>query len=82
MQKALTELNRKEKAEIISLNGGRTMQHRLEKMGIRKHQIISRINSQFMRGPVVISMNGHQTAIGRGMASRILVRPLNSGIPK
>ncbi len=78
MYKPLIDLKIKEQAEVISFEGGQTMGRRLESMGIRQGKIISRISSQLIRGPVIISVDGHQTAIGRGMAARLIVKPAES----
>lgn len=77
MQKKLTELTRDEKGEVVSFEGGQMLNKRLEGMGIRRGKIISRISSQIMRGPVIVSVDGRQTAVGRGIASKVLVKPVN-----
>ena len=81
MQKSLTDLRLKEQGEVIAFNGGRAMQQRLEQIGIRRGKIISRISTQPIRGPIIVAVDGHQTAVGRNMASRIMVNtdPQTSG---
>ena len=74
MIKSLINLNLKEGAIIESFEGGQTMRLRLEGMGIRPGKTILRVSTQFNRGPVIISVDGHQTAIGRGLAEKIMVR--------
>ncbi len=76
MDNNLLDLKKGEEAEVVAFDGGRMMARRLEGMGIRPGKRISRISSQFMGGPVVVSVDGRQTAIGRGMASQVRVRAL------
>ncbi len=78
MYKSLIELNVKEEAEIVSFNGSSLMNRRLEGMGIRQGKMISRISSQYIRGPVIVSVDGHQAAMGRGMAMKLIVKPVTS----
>ncbi len=75
MYKSLIELNLREEAEIVSFNGSPLMNRRLEGMGIRQGKKICRISSQYIRGPVIISVDGHQAAMGRGMAAKLIVKP-------
>lgn len=74
MIKSLINLGLKECAIIESFDGGQIMRLRLEGMGIRPGKTILRVSTQFNRGPVIISVDGHQTAIGRGLAEKIMVR--------
>ncbi len=74
MHNNLLDLKKGEKAEVVAFEGGRMMARRLEGMGIRPGKGISRISSQLMGGPVVVSVDGRQTAIGRGMAAMVKVR--------
>jgi len=76
MYKSLIELDLKEEAEIVSFNGSSLMNRRLEGMGIRQGKMISRISSQYIRGPVIVSVDGHQAAMGRGMATKLIVKPV------
>jgi Fe2+ transport system protein FeoA len=45
-------------------------------MGIREGKEVRMVAHQPLMGPVVISIDGRETTIGRSMAHRILVRPL------
>lgn len=73
MKKTLLDLKRGEKAVIAGFEGGRMLAARLESMGIRPGKTVSRVSAQFMGGPVVISLDGRQTAMGRNMAQRVKV---------
>ncbi len=79
MPKSLIDLKKEEKGVIISFNGGKEMSKRLMDMGIRTGKTISRVSSQILRGPVILSIDGRQTAVGWGMASRVMVEPARNG---
>ncbi len=76
MYKSLIELDLKEGAEVVSSNGSSLMNRRLEGMGIRQGKMIYRISSQYIHGPVIVSVDGHQAAMGRGMATKLIVKPV------
>jgi len=76
MYKSLIELDLKEGAEVVSFNGSSLMNRRLEGMGIRQGKMIYRISSQYIHGPVIVSVDGHQAAMGRGMATKLIVKPV------
>ncbi len=78
MHKNLIDLGKNEKAEVVELEGGHSMSRRLESMGIRPGKIISRISSQLMGGPIIVMVDGRQTAMGRGMAAKVRVQPVDS----
>jgi len=63
-------------ARIVALHGGITFQRRLRSMGLREGSVISVVTAQPLRGPLVISLGRQYITIGRGMAERILVRPM------
>jgi len=63
-------------AQIIELDGGITFQKRLRCMGLREGAVIRILTTQPLNGPLVVVLGGHQITIGRGMAERVLVRPL------
>ncbi len=74
MHKTLLDLDRGEEAEIVSFEGGHMMGRRLENIGIRPGKNVSRISSQILGGPVIVSVEGRQAAMGRGMAARVKVK--------
>ena len=60
---------------VIQVAGGRHIVGRLEALGIRPGQRITKISSMFMRGPITIQVGTSQIAVGFGMANKILVKP-------
>lgn len=82
MHKSLADLKTGEKGAVVTCNGGHQMARRLEGMGIRPGVVVSRVSAQFMAGPITVSVNGRLTAMGRGIASKILVGPVPAASPK
>jgi ferrous iron transport protein A len=58
---------------VINIQGGHGMVRRLEALGLRVSKRVRKVNSMFMRGPIVVEVDGAQIAVGYGMASRIFV---------
>jgi len=62
------------RVRIVSLYGGRELQRRLMEMGLVPGSL-AEVVSNNNRGPVIIRVRGVMIALGRGMASRIIVEP-------
>ncbi len=56
---------------VVRIEGGHMLRNRLEALGIRPGKKIRKVSASFMRGPLVIDVEGNVIAIGYGMASRI-----------
>jgi ferrous iron transport protein A len=69
----LTDMGWGQRATIVRLEGGFGLQRKLRSLGVREGKVVTLLTGQPLRGPLVISIGGRQTAIGRGMASRIIV---------
>lgn len=76
MEKALIDLARGEQGVVAGFDNGHMLSRRLESMGIRTGKTICRNSSQLMGGPVVVSVDGRQSALGRGLAAKVRVRVL------
>jgi ferrous iron transport protein A len=72
----ISELKDGQSAVIAQLLGGPGFEGRLRSMGIREGKEVRMVTHQPLRGPVVISIDGRETTLGRQMAQRILVQPL------
>ena len=59
---------------VVQIQGGRGLVNRLNALGIRPGQKITKVSSMLMRGPVTVQLGTAQVAIGFGMANRIIVR--------
>ncbi len=63
-----------EKVRVTKFLGGPKMQNRLAGMGLTLGEEITVLNNC---GPVIISVRGSRLAIGKGLASKILVSPID-----
>ena len=59
---------------VFQIQGGHGLINRLNALGIRPGQRVTKVGSTFMRGPVTIQVGNAQVAIGFGMANKIIVR--------
>lgn len=69
----LTQLEEGQKGVVVEVQGGYGLIRRLESLGIRVGKKVTKVSSQFMRGPVTIRIDNFQVAIGFGMARKVLV---------
>ena len=70
---SVAQMESGQKGKIVEISGGVRLARRLEAMGIRKGKEIKKVSKQLMRGPILLQHGNTQTAIGSGMASKILV---------
>ena len=75
----LTQLEEGESGEVVEIHGGYGLIRRLESLGIRVGKKVTKVSSQFMRGPVTVRIDSYQVALGFGMAKKILVEIENEG---
>jgi len=68
----LVDLKEGEKAVVVSVRGGIGVAQRLTDMGLTPGAEIIVIKTAFL-GPVEISVRGSKLAVGRGIASKIIV---------
>lgn len=69
----LTQLREGQKARITRLEGGYGFQRNVRTRGIREGKVVEIVTRHPIGGPIVIEIDGRETAIGRGMARRIFV---------
>ena len=72
----LAEIPNGMRAKIVDIAGGIGLQRRLHAMGVRPGRAVTKCSGTFMRGPVVIRMEGTQVALGYGMARKVLVETI------
>jgi ferrous iron transport protein A len=70
----LTQLREGQKARITRLDGGFGFQRNIRTRGIREGKVVEVVTRHPIGGPIVIEIDGRETAIGRGMARRIFVK--------
>jgi ferrous iron transport protein A len=73
MQTTLDQVYENKKAIVIDIQGGQGIRRRLGEMGIHPGDTITILRYGALRGPILIEVHGSQVAIGRGIASKILV---------
>jgi len=62
-----------ESGVVVDIQGGYGLIRRLESLGIRVGKKVTKVSSQFMRGPVTVRIDNYQVALGFGMARKVLV---------
>ena len=70
---SLRQLDSGQSGKVVEIRGGTGLVNRLEAMGIRPGQKITKISSMMMRGPVTLQAGSTRLAIGFGMAGKIIV---------
>jgi len=73
---ALTDLAEGEKGVMIRAVGGFGLVRRLAEMGLTPGVEIKLLRKGSFGGPVEIEVRGVALALGRGVASRVLVKPV------
>ena len=70
----LTDLKPNQTAEIVSIMGGMMAAKRLADLGLTEGTKIKVIKKAPFSGPVKIEIRGSRLVLGRGLASKILVK--------
>ena len=73
METSLSMLRMGKDAKIKYLLGGMGLQRKIRALGIRIGKTVRVVSYQPFRGPVIVEVDGMRIAIGRGMASQIIV---------
>ncbi len=73
MPTTLDQIYENRKAKVIDIQGGSGIRQRLSQMGIHPGDIITMLRYGALRGPLLIEIHGSQVALGRGIASKIIV---------
>ena len=68
---SLIQLKPNEKAVIGEISNCGSARKRLYELGLNKGTKITMVKNDI--GPVILSVHGHKLALGRGLASKILV---------
>ena len=67
-----------QEGEIIQLNGGHGLIHRLAEMGLTPGVKVKVARKCVFNGPIEVEVRGVNLALGRGVAARVFVKPLRS----
>lgn len=73
----LNLIEEKKKARVIDIQGGWGVKRRLSQIGIHPGDVITVVRFGPLGGPMVIEVHGFQLALGRGVASQILVEEMS-----
>jgi ferrous iron transport protein A len=64
------------KTKVIDIQGGAGVRQRLSQMGIHPGDIVTILRYGALRGPLLIEIHGSQVALGRGIASKVIVEEM------
>jgi ferrous iron transport protein A len=59
--------------KVFNIEGGERLKKRLGQMGIHPGDLITVLRYGALKGPILCEIHGFQVALGRGIASKILV---------
>lgn len=72
-QVALPKMKAGQTGKVIDITGGQGVVNKLTALGIRPGQTVTKRDSVFARGPVVVKVNSAEVAIGYGMAQKVVI---------
>lgn len=73
MEHSILDLEEGKAASIKTIEGGAEFKRKIQNLGIREGKTIKVVTKHPLRGPLVVSVDGRQTTLGRGMAQKIIV---------
>jgi len=71
----LSSLKPGERGVVVDIRGGHNLRSRLVSVGLTPGVTVTVVES-YSYGPIILYVGGTRLAIGRGMASKVLVRRL------
>jgi ferrous iron transport protein A len=76
MLKPLTKLPKGSKVKVVDIVAGKGLRDRLLQMGLTPGAVVEVVENS--SGPIILSVRGVTIALGRGMASKVLVEELQT----
>ena len=73
LTKSLLDMVPGQKARILKFTGGVKSQEKLTQYGIFPDDRVEVLRSAPFEGPILLCVNGREIALGRGIASRVVV---------
>ncbi|MGQ9647515.1 MAG: FeoA family protein [Thermodesulfobacteriota bacterium] len=73
MLTTLDQIYENSQARVVDIRGGPGVRQRLSQMGIHPGDVITILRFGALRGPILIEIHGSQVALGRGIASKVIV---------
>lgn len=74
--KTLIDLKQGQEATIVSISGGKRATQRLADLGLTPETKIKVITAAPFAGPIEIEVRGSKLALGQGIASKIIIKPI------
>jgi len=75
-QISLAKLPPSNVGKVVKITGGPGLIRRLENLGMRVGQKVTKISGMPLRGPVVVQSGGTRIGLGHGMAKKVIVEPM------
>jgi len=72
----LASLSSGQSAKVIDIEDGRGLRQKLQNLGIREGVVVKKVRGIFTHGPIIVKVGSTQIALGRGMASKVMVELL------
>jgi len=72
-QLTLAQMRTGQAGTVVGVLGGLGLIRRLDALGIRAGKKVTKVSSTLFRGPVTLSVDNAQVAVGFGMAKKIIV---------
>ena len=69
----LTQLAQGQSAQVVKLEGGQALRQKLQNLGIREGVTVKKVRAVSVHGPIIIKAGRTEIALGRGMASKVIV---------
>ena len=76
MSKYLLNLNKGDAGKVKTIDAGRGATRRLYEMGFNTGASVKIVKND--SGPVIVDLNGNKVALGRGLASKIVIEKLET----
>ena len=64
------------RVRLVSYGGGRGVESKLRQLGVSPGDILEIAREAPLGGPILVNVNGRSVALGRGVASKILVEEI------
>jgi ferrous iron transport protein A len=77
-QLTLAQMQTGQSGKVVQITGGSGLINRLNALGIRLGQRVTKVGSMYMRGPVMVQLGNTRVAIGFGMAKKIIMEAESS----
>ncbi len=71
---SLTTLKEGQEGKVISIINGRTAEKRLADLGLTPGTLLKVVKKAPLFGPIIIEVRGSKLVLGRGLASKVLVK--------